>query len=662
MPLCQWVGLTCGLKHPRVTSLNLFDQMLVGTISPNMGNLSFLHSLNLGTNSFYGQIPVNLSQCSNVINLALDNSRLEGPIPFELGSLSRLVTFSLYHNNLTGKIPNSIGNLSALRVFIIANNNLEGEIPDAISQITSLMGVNKFSGGSIPNEIQNLINLNVLGMEYNLLTGLDILYNSLTGTLPVEVGNLKELLILDVSYNKLSGEIPSALGRCWALAQFYMQQNLFHGIIPSISQLTGLQYLDLSSNKFSGQIPQYLVNLSFLLNLNLSNNNLEGEVPTQGVFSNASAVEIYNNFKLCGGIPMLHLHRCPTQELQKPGKHTVSSTAQMELPLSPLSPLSEGGSPTLPSTHKWKSPNTYYSKVSTDLLKATDGFSTENLIGSGHYGKVYKGMLSPDKTTVAVKVLNLHQRGAAKSFVAKCQVLRNIRHRNLVKVLTACSSTDYEGNEFKALVYEFMPNGTLESWLHPRDGQLQTRKLNFLQRINIAIDVAFALHYLHNECQMPIVHCDIKPCNILLDNDLIALVSDFEVSTRGDTYSFGVLLLEMFTERRPTDELFKDDSNLHNFAKMALCGRVTEIVDQFLSSEVMQGVQDCIGSSSEHTRIECLVSIFQIGVACSYDFPIDRMNMSDVVLELLLVKDKFLGNGVRDNTTQFTSEISEAIV
>ncbi|XP_028098545.1 probable LRR receptor-like serine/threonine-protein kinase At3g47570 [Camellia sinensis] len=179
-----------------------------------------------------------------------------------------------------------------------------------------------------------------------------------------------------------------------------------------------------------------------------------------------------------------------------------------------------------PLEEKWG--GRLFPKISyTNLLKATDGFSTENLIGSGHYGRVHKGMLSPDETTVAVKVLNLHQRGAAKSFITECQVLRNIRHRNLVKVLTACSSTDYEGNEFKALVYEFMPNGTLESWLHPRDGQLQTRKLNFFQRINIAIDVAFTLHYLHNECQMPIVHCDIKPSNILLDNDLTAHVSDF---------------------------------------------------------------------------------------------------------------------------------------
>ncbi|CAL5353122.1 unnamed protein product [Camellia sinensis] len=117
-----------------------------------------------------------------------------------------------------------------------------------------------------------------------------------------------------------------------------------------------------------------------------------------------------------------------------------------------------------------------------------------------------------------------------------------------------------------------------------------------------------------------------------------------EVSTRGGTYSFGILLLEMFTGRRPTDELLKDHMNLHNFAKMALPGRVMEIVDEFLSSEEMEGVQNCIGRSSEHTGTECLASIFQIGVACSYYLPRDRMNMSDVALELLLIRDKFIKN------------------
>jgi len=129
---------------------------------------------------------------------------------------------------------------------------------------------------------------------------------------------------------------------------------------------------------------------------------------------------------------------------------------------------------------------------------------------------------------VAVKVLNLQQKGASKSFMAECNALRNIRHRNLVKILTCCSSVDYNGNEFKALVYEFMENENLDKWLNlDRDNENRPRHLSLLQRLNIAIDVAFALHYLHDNCEPPILHCDLKPSNVLLDDDMIAKVSDF---------------------------------------------------------------------------------------------------------------------------------------
>ena len=93
--------------------------------------------------------------------------------------------------------------------------------------------------------------------------------------------------------------------------------------------------------------------------------------------------------------------------------------------------------------------------------------------------------------------------------------------------MTACSSIDFGGKEFKALVYEFMPNGNLEMWLHPEDELSQLRNLNLLQRMNIAIGVASALLYLHHHCQTPIIHYDLKPSNILLDDDLTAQVSDF---------------------------------------------------------------------------------------------------------------------------------------
>lgn len=164
-----------------------------------------------------------------------------------------------------------------------------------------------------------------------------------------------------------------------------------------------------------------------------------------------------------------------------------------------------------------------------ELFKATDGFSSANLIGEGSFGAVYRGILDSDQEkSVAIKVFNLQERGANKSFLAECEALKNIRHRNLVKIISCCSSINFKGDDFKALVYEFMPNGSLESWLHPNSLELhESRKLNLLQRLNIAIDVGAALDYLHHHCHAPIIHCDLKPSNILLDNDLTAHVSDF---------------------------------------------------------------------------------------------------------------------------------------
>ena len=101
------------------------------------------------------------------------------------------------------------------------------------------------------------------------------------------------------------------------------------------------------------------------------------------------------------------------------------------------------------------------------FLKATDGFLSENLIGAGSFGSVYKGVLQQENILeVAVKVLNLQTSKLIKSFTAKCAVLKTIRHRKLVKLLTACSSIDFQGNDLKALVYEFMTNRSLEEWLH----------------------------------------------------------------------------------------------------------------------------------------------------------------------------------------------------
>jgi serine/threonine protein kinase len=166
----------------------------------------------------------------------------------------------------------------------------------------------------------------------------------------------------------------------------------------------------------------------------------------------------------------------------------------------------------------------------SEIQLATNGFAMNNLIGKGAFGSVYRAVFSTGEigihTTVAVKVLDLTQSKASKSFDAECEALRNIRHRNLVKVFTSCSSIDHKGAEFKALAMEFMSNGNLDKWLYPEDVECGLT-LTLTQRMNIAIDVASALDYLHHDCDPPVVHCDLKPGNVLLDEDMTAHVGDF---------------------------------------------------------------------------------------------------------------------------------------
>ena len=135
------------------------------------------------------------------------------------------------------------------------------------------------------------------------------------------------------------------------------------------------------------------------------------------------------------------------------------------------------------------------------------------------FGSVYRGTLS-DGIDIAVKVFNLQLEGAFKSFDKECEMLSNIRHRNLIKIISCCDELD-----FKALILQLMPNGSLEKWLYSPN-----RSMNILQRLDIMKDVALALEYLHHGYSIPIVHCDVKPSNILLDDDMVAHVADFGIA------------------------------------------------------------------------------------------------------------------------------------
>lgn len=162
-----------------------------------------------------------------------------------------------------------------------------------------------------------------------------------------------------------------------------------------------------------------------------------------------------------------------------------------------------------------------------ELLDATAGFDDRRLVGSGSYGRVYRGSL-PDGTQIAVKVLQLQTGNSTKSFNRECQVLKRIRHRNLIRIITACSLPG-----FKALVLPYMANGSLDARLYPHEENglpTGSSDLSLMQRVNICSDIAAGMAYLHHHSPVKVIHCDLKPSNVLLNDDMTALVSDFGIA------------------------------------------------------------------------------------------------------------------------------------
>ncbi|XP_057990724.1 putative receptor-like protein kinase At3g47110 [Hevea brasiliensis] len=220
---------------------------------------------------------------------------------------------------------------------------------------------------------------------------------------------------------------------------------------------------------------------------------------------------------------------------------------------------------------------------------------------------------------------------------------------------------------YASLVHDFMANGSLEMWLHPKeDGINQSRNLNLLQRLHVAIDLSSAMHYLHGLCETPIIHCDLKPSNILLDRYMIAHVEygiGSKATTYGDVYSFGIILFEIFTGRRPTDEVFIDGLNLHNFFRSKLPRRVMQLLDPKLiatgeirAEEIVEDNKSDDGQNEiqennvniENLKLQgsnvqkCVVLVLKIELACSAELPGDRLNMSDVTRKLNIIIEAFV--------------------
>nr|XP_027061974.1 receptor kinase-like protein Xa21 [Coffea arabica] len=643
----------------------------------SLANCKHLRILIVSENPLNGFLPNSIGNLSTSLQqLSAYNCHLRGSIPDEIGNLSSLIILSLFTNQLSGMPPITMKNLENLQGLDLHDNKLSKNSLDYLCVLQNLaeiyLGANQISG-SIPACIGNVTSLRYLYLDSNALSSsvpttvwnlkdllvLNLSSNSLRGSLPPEIRNLKAAISIDLSINEISGGIPSSIGDMVNLQNLLLAYNRLEGSIPvSIGTTLSLEWLDLSHNHLTGTIPMSLENLRSLVYFNASYNKLRGEIPSKGPFSNFTAESFISNEALCGG-PRFHVPSCPSTSSgrlrTKKLRRTISAALGAFISVAVaifvgFLYLKRAKKEQVPSEGVLSSVATEERISYYKLLQATDGYDESNLLGTGSFGSVYKGTLD-DGRIVAVKVFKLQQEGAFNSFDAECEVLRNLRHRNLTKVISSCSNRD-----FKALVLEFMPNGSLEKWLYSHNYFLEV-----MQRLDILIDVACALQYLHYGYSIPVVHCDVKPGNVLLDHDMVAHVTDFGVtkllghedsitytktlatlgylapeygleglvSTKCDVYSFGITIMEVFTRKSPSDEMFGENLSLKSWVSDSMPDGLVHVVDANLLR-------------SNHEKLDCISSIMKLALNCTRESPRERSNMHDVLADLKKIKTQLL--------------------
>ncbi|KAL1569569.1 protein kinase superfamily [Salvia divinorum] len=615
---------------------------LSGFIPSSLSNCTRLNWISLSNNILSGEIPSSLGRLGNLAILKLGNNYLSGSIPGELGDCQSLMWLDLNTNSLNGPIPPALfkqsGNIAQAvltgKSYVYIKNDGSKQCHGA-GNLLEFGGIraeqlNRISTRHPCNFTRVYKGITQPTFNHNgSMIFLDVSYNKLEGSIPKELGTMFYLSILNMGHNDLSGPIPQELGHLKNVAILDLSYNRLNGTIPqSLTGLTLLGDIDLSNNNLSGIIPESapfdtFPDYRFGNNSGLCGYPLPrcgGEVGAGGSLgqhpkshrkqaSLAGSVAIGLLFSLfC--IFGLVIVAVETKKRRK--KKEAALEAYME---------NHSNSATLQSNWKLSARDALSINLATfekplrkltfaDLLEATNGFHNDTLIGSGGFGDVYKAQLK-DGSVVAIKKL-IHVSGQGdREFTAEMETIGKIKHRNLVPLLGYCRVGDE-----RLLVYEYMKYGSLEDVLHDR--RKAGISLNWSARRKIAIGAARGLAFLHHNCIPHIIHRDMKSSNVLLDENLEARVSDFGMarlmsamdthlsvstlagtpgyvppeyyqsfrcSTKGDVYSYGVVLLELLTGRKPTDSPDFGDNNLVGWVKLVAKTKVSDVFDPLLLKE-----------------------------------------------------------------------------
>ncbi|KAE9606192.1 hypothetical protein Lal_00025167 [Lupinus albus] len=606
------IGQLQGLRK-----LSLHDNQIGGSIPSALGLLPNLRGVQLFNNMFTGSIPSSLGFCPLLQSLDLSNNLLKGTIPGSLGNSTKLYWLNLSFNSLSGPIPSTLSHSASLTFLYLQHNNLSSSIPNSwggslIREIS--LSHNQFSG-AIPNEIGSLSRLRTI----------DFSNNALNGSLPDTLSNLTSLALLNVENNHLGNKIPEALGRLHNLSVLILSRNQFSGHIPQIiGNFSTITQLDLSLNNLDGEIPVSFNNLSDLNSFNVSYNNLSGPVPTL-LAKKFNSSSFAGNIQLCGYSPSTP---CPSKapsegqgvlsphpEKSKHGNHKKLGTKDIILiaagvllavvitlccilifclfrrrstsnaesghatgraasvrtqkGVPPVAGEVEAGGDNGGKLVHFDGPLAF---TADDLLCAT-----AEIMGKSTYGTVYKATLE-DGSQAAVKRLREKITKGQREFESEVSILGRIRHPNLLALRAYYLGPKGE----KLLVFDYMPKGSLASFLHARGSETI---IDWPTRMKIAQGMAGGLFYLHSHEN--IVHGNLTSSNVLLDENTNAKIADFSLSrlmttgvnsnviatagalgyrapelsklkkanTKTDVYSLGVILLELLTGKPPGEAM-----------------------------------------------------------------------------------------------------------
>ncbi|KAF8050599.1 hypothetical protein N665_1929s0006 [Sinapis alba] len=541
----SWKGVTC--EGSAVVSIDISDLGVSGTLGYLLSDLMSLRKLDVSGNSIHDTLPYQLPPNLTSLNLARNN--LSGNLPYSISAMGSLSYMNVSGNSLSMSIGDIFAGQKSLSTLDLSHNNFSGDLPSSLSTLSQLSVL----------YVQN---------------------NQLTGTIDVLSG--LPLTTLNVANNHFNGSIPKELS---SIKTLIYDGNSFDNAPASPQPERPDKKGKPSGSKKPKNNPDAKEKSS-----ESSDKGLTGGVITGIVFGSL----------FVAGIIALVLYLCLHKKKKKVGENTRASSHR-SLPLSVIPEVQEQRVKSVASVadlksspadkvtvdrvmkngsiSRMRSPITASQYTVSSLQVATNSFSQENIIGEGSLGRVYRAEFPNGKIMAVKKIdnaaLSLQEEDC---FVEAVSNMSRLRHPNIVPLAGYCTEHGQ-----RLLVYEYVGNGNLDDMLHLNDDR--SMALTWNARVKVALGTAKALEYLHEVCLPSIVHRNFKSANILLDEELNPHLSDSglaalnpnterQVSTqvvgsfgysapefalsgiytvKSDVYTFGVVMLELLTGRKPLD-------------------------------------------------------------------------------------------------------------